>query len=973
MSDPVTTPTPTPVQPPAEPPQTPAEISAAAPSTTPDFFFRNPANGIVYRVGPDQAPMLAQSGFQQVQSPAGEVGAGSFEELKALGEGILGGVAPVVGPAYEAEVFGNKAEQLRRLQENPWLHGIGTGIGILGTAGLGALGAGAKAAGVGAEAAEGLSAAARLSAPGLIERAGAGVEGALARAAPEAIGIPAGVMAGPLTAAQAAAPVQGAFARMAAAAANQATQGALYGAADVGNRLALGDDLTGEQIMREVGAGMLFGGALGAGGSALASAARDLIGGAGRTVEALGGRLSSSDRTTAQLLIKNRGVVASIDDAIPGAAKMLDSATPEAADFVLKNAKKIIQAEDNLPGLMEVLSRVDNAGQGTQILENWGRLLRTPVEREAAGAEWQAALTDLAKTMRESGIEHSSEWRPKIIHDLVGGSIQLPDGTTRFWVPRSAAENAANKVLMDIDSAAQLGRARMMDYYAPEITRLEKISGQLQDQLFAGKYPESNKFILRPDKTPEDVFNELQGVRRQLRSKLVYDRAAPVTANEIGNTATLRKSLAAGVSDTLHDRTYWSRLADVQKTYDAAKSAHIDATKQFNAAFLDKVTGQATAAKTDAWLKQVAEGRGRDYTKTLRNYFDTSKAYADVMAQNGMAEGASVRKIVEAAEARFNDILARGHVTRLVDGLASRGALPPASLASGQLAAYVAARAAGIPGAATVAGVLNRLRSPSLVAAVLRATDAVKLSFDKALNSGVARLFSGAATGAMTAPVARPFKLTPENYKAYANAISSYAGAPDVTATAIEGRLEPVMTVDPMMGFRIHKQTMNTTSYINTKLPRPAKIGLLDPDYAPSSSELRTINRHIEVAHDPLQVLALAKEGKLTEEHVQALDATSPRIANEIRLAVAEKIATDPGAVKKLPRSVQQSIGHLLGQDLTWGQSALAIGGTQRLYQSMGTPQTAGAVGERPRNVALSTDSMYATGTEAVNRSLGRA
>lgn len=956
----------------------PAQPAVAAPVSVPgNVFFKDPTTQEVYRVDPALGSVLAQSGFEQVEGPAVAPAPPGIDTsspgaiLKTFAESALGTALPIVGPAAEAAIFGNKAEQLARREAHPEVGFMGSAAGVLGTGAVGkVLGAGARALGLGAEAAEGITAASKLTAPRLFEAAGKAAEGAVAKLAPEAIGVPAGIMAGPQVAGRG-----GAMARLVAAAANQATQGALYAGADIGNRLVLGDDLTAEQIMREGGTAILFNGALGAAGSGAMSVLRGLIGGAGRAVETAGVAASSANPATAELLIQNRGVVRALDKAVPGAAKSLDAATPEVADFVMKNGPKVIKAEQNLPGFVDVISKADNAQQAQQIMDRWGKLLLTPAEREAAGIEWQKLLTDTAKSVRESGIEHSTEWRPKNIQELAGGAIPLQDtgGRTVYWVPRASAETAMNSVLADLDAAINTGRARPVDFHQPEIARLEKMAGQMQDQLTSGKYPDApNRFILRPDKTPADVFNYIVDVRRQAEANLPFDDASPIPGHTASNTRSLMNELRNSVRGVLHDNSTWERLADVQKEYDAAKSAHIDATDQFNKLFLDKHTGEATAKKVDDWLKQVSEGRGRDYTKALNEYFDASKNYADVMAKSGMAEGPTVRKLIEAAEQKFKETLAQGHVTQLVENLVGKGALPAAGTPAWQSAALVAARASGVHGVGTVFSALNRLRSPSMVAGTLNAVDAVKASFNKALDSHIASLF-GSAAAAATPSVIAMTKITPSNYQDYVATVSSHAGMPDVTAQALESRMEPVIHVDPMMAIRLHGVGSKAAMHLRTTLPRPIKVGVLDPAYRPSGSELRTLNRHAEVVQDPLRVLAIAKQGRLTDDHVRALDAAYPQIANEMRLAIATKLAENPSAIKKLPRATQGAISHLLGYDLRWGTSAPAIAGTQRLYQSMGKPQdTSSGMGERARNVDLKSPTMYATSTESVTRSLNR-
>ena len=259
-------------------PEAPAAPPVIPPTPNPGGMtaWMKSAEGVPVLAKIDQVGTLLQNGYSGLEPEvaarmeAEQKHKGAIDALKAFGTGAVEMVAPVVGPAVMDVLGYPYAEQRERAEARPIAHGAGQLAGavapLVATMGASAVPqAGVRGA---------VGTAAKFSAPAMIDAAGA------------AVGM--GTKAATGT---------GSLGRITAAAANQATQGALYAGADWANRAVQGDPkATAEQLFSQGAAGAIFGGALGAVGGTMTriagSHADDIVESL-RSMEARGGLKST--------------------------------------------------------------------------------------------------------------------------------------------------------------------------------------------------------------------------------------------------------------------------------------------------------------------------------------------------------------------------------------------------------------------------------------------------------------------------------------------------------------------------------------------------------------------------------------------------------------------------------------------------------------------------------------------------------
>jgi hypothetical protein len=972
----------------------------------PNILLRAPDTGEVISVPAARAPeYLAQrfkpltaseAQFQQrVLAPPDLMG-----QAAAFGEGALGSVLPIVGPALERVVV-DPEDILRREEQFPAAHAAGSVAGVLAPA-LGQLGLFGK----------GVQAASAFTAPTAIARAGERAAGALT-------GRLAAGVAGPATPFAASA-----LGRITAAATDMGVQSALFASGEIGNRAILQDpSLTAEHILREVKDASVFGAVLGGAGSAAVSALRGLYGPAVHGLGTLGVMASKESPDVAEFVITHRPEIEAFAKKVPGgtptlmqfkpaiqlqllqnpeaaagifqikrAVESLGNATPATAKFILDNANVIVKNEKHvLPGLLEVISGTDPHTAQT-ILSKWGTLPHDPGQLAILMEKFAPAIRSEYKGVDGAVKTFWGTTRKAEIQKLLreGVSVENADGSTSwFFVPREKAKEIA-------EEAGARVRNRIMELRGDMGGEgLEALDQATRDRLVA----ERGARIKAPDRPmydttairhlenvhaefeaklatlahPDDVFTAIRTLRRELDPKgLAW---ADDATNNI-KTATRGKvrELYTELNSILKSPKNFGTMAERETVLTKLESRFIDAREAYEEAFMSKKLGDVDLGKVERYLKATGQGGGLRYNMAVDEFLSASRALSDEMKKSGHDVGA-MRALLDQTATRASNLRSDGTLQALVKALKRDGfeAMQMAEV-SARSEAMHAAGYLGVSGLAKRAvQVLELLRSPYVVAGALNAMDHIAGAAQRALDSSVAHIFQSMGAKAVAEVVDHtafePF--TAHNYEARSAMWNRAASNPEYVAQGIEERLGPTVTVFPPISGWLHVKMTGKAQHMSKQGPKPVKMGMLDPAYRPSASELQTLNRHAEVAHDPYVVAKKIASGRMTEDHKQALDAMWPATAQKLRVAVLHKLSDLGPEARKLPRATQLGLSQFLGIQLDGSASPHATLGTQRLYQSQVTPPQAAPVNERKiKNVEMKHTQMMATSTQATTRHL---
>lgn len=128
----------------------------------------------------------------------------------------------------------------------------------------------------------------------------------------------------------------------------------------------------------------------------------------------------------------------------------------------------------------------------------------------------------------------------------------------------------------------------------------------------------------------------------------------------------------------------------------------------------------------------------------------------------------------------------------------------------------------------------------------------------------------------------------------------------------------------------IHNAMAQAVQFLNSKLPQATSSMPLSPEWKPSESQKARFNRYYQAVNDPLHALKQVKNGTLSHETIEALQAVHPQFLQEARQKVMEHMDIDK--TKKLPYAQRLALSKFLGQPLDTNMTPRAIQSNQMAF-----------------------------------------
>lgn len=138
----------------------------------------------------------------------------------------------------------------------------------------------------------------------------------------------------------------------------------------------------------------------------------------------------------------------------------------------------------------------------------------------------------------------------------------------------------------------------------------------------------------------------------------------------------------------------------------------------------------------------------------------------------------------------------------------------------------------------------------------------------------------------------------------------------------------------------------SAASFLQQKLPtsyasQGALSNLLNKPHTPSTIEMSKFQRYLEAVENPLSVINNLKEGKVSRESIEAIQAVYPKLYEKIQMEVMEKIQTSPESIT-YPKRLQ--LGILLSIPTDAALVPSNIEALQSHYKESEQSQTGGAL-----------------------------
>jgi hypothetical protein len=143
---------------------------------------------------------------------------------------------------------------------------------------------------------------------------------------------------------------------------------------------------------------------------------------------------------------------------------------------------------------------------------------------------------------------------------------------------------------------------------------------------------------------------------------------------------------------------------------------------------------------------------------------------------------------------------------------------------------------------------------------------------------------------------------------------------------------------------QVHANVMATTQravqYLQQTAAQPSPSGPMAPTWAPSAGEKHALSQAVEVVQNPLTVLEHAAAGSLTKEHMKALQAVYPQLAQ----AITDKALMQAADAKDVPYRQRLMLSILTGVDVD-GSLKATTQNQQTIHAVSSKPSMAGTPG----------------------------
>jgi hypothetical protein len=223
------------------------------------------------------------------------------------------------------------------------------------------------------------------------------------------------------------------------------------------------------------------------------------------------------------------------------------------------------------------------------------------------------------------------------------------------------------------------------------------------------------------------------------------------------------------------------------------------------------------------------------------------------------------------------------------------------------------------------------LSPEQMKAAQLQADQALKLKgiygianrISNEINANAKQIFTAGKGGALAGAT----YLTDREYDRISNKVKSYYSNPETLMNDMASNTENLYHAAPGITQSIHSAMMQAISFLNSKLPQAQNNMPLSQDFEPTKTQKATFNQYYHAVNDPLHALKQVKNGTLSNETMEALEAVHPHLLQEARQKVMEHM--DIEKAKKLSYSQKLSLAKFIGQPLDVNMTPAAIQSNQ--------------------------------------------
>lgn len=641
-------------------------------------------------------------------------------------------------------------------------------------------------------------------------------------------------------------------------------------------------------------------------------------------------------------------------------------------------------------------------GLGVSGLERVGGIAFDALKAKGLPADFSEFISNKAgeKAFKAAGAskkfsslaEHVPGGAPAIGNELL--SI-IPEATGKTF-GRHSLEEIANIV-----EAKKNEIGEKIGSTVDELTSLQKIEKPVEIQSFEGAKP-ANDVVAEIAKKHDALGEEVAASADKVTdngSKISVGPSAKdflTAGNEYADSVRKKfgfASQAKAIDDALNEfktiygesenpmsfKSFWEAQRDFGKKIYRLPSDTLNPTPQkeelqhlrgiMNNLFMTKV-------------EQMSAAAGTEHINLLKGF---KEQYRKLTLASDMAQEALERKTANRSISLTDTIAAgSGFAGSMIahGGAALSGV--PGGLAMGALNKLIRTR-----GDAVAADILNRVsnatqklgfRVPTTESVVSKLA-LISGEIDGLITDAVGGATATPSTGKPVVMKGKPFpsysrasaesNVLQENFAKAASSIKRIAPNQDALAENLSKATQHINAHAPKVSAGIASKASNGVAFLESKLPK----GSIDPysltpsldKFKVSDAEAAKFMRYYKAVTEPMSAMRSLKEGHISKEEVEALQAVYPKLYQQITTEILRQVADKK---TKIDYQKRLALGTMLGvqTDVTMSHAVLKASADiykQSSPQPVGSSQTGGGKGSQK---PLHTTKLSASGSDAIEQ-----
>lgn len=748
----------------------------------------------------------------------------------------------------------------------------------------------------------------------------------------------------------AAAPIEGAVASqgiapLAARAIGYGAEGAVFGAGNAVSDYALGDPhLNAQKIAADVGLGALFGAGLGtishglfskkvadianeANSSAeTASALSSANSQAGREGGTIGGEVEKTplfslvpvDKKVApELRAIGDKYDLPVTNGMTSAIKSVQQATDVLVSGAPTIARNIVEGELNKGwnGAVNVLNGVLDTGSdfggGEMTPKQLGEALQGSLKAKIA--EDNAPIAEMFNATKDRGIDIPVN--PEEIKTASSELMKNPNMS--FKGSDARLINQVNNILPTLDTAQKVSdyQAFLKNEHPFQTTTQNEryILGQVQDHLQKIFESSVEKSASNPS-LPEDLregFKSLVPEIKAARAKSAEfkQKFDPVIEQLGGRTGTGKgAAYMRNFVDEIDPEKFATKLFD--KKYSGFN-------EHFAEEFPEESALMRQYMKQTLKQKALSENGQLDPTSLFKQIFGAKKSAglepeirSSIFHEDELEKLQDMKKYLSEFPKKFNPSGTEGAIDFRA-GFSPTGAALSNARDFGILAYIKAAgRDPNVNPFQLGADAADKFNKMS---AIQKITD----QFDKKMASSIRSIFSSSDAG-RGAIMSAGGQGIDKGYDKVTKSISNIADNPSGIVDHMAHHTAGLNNSLPNVTQGINNTAMSALQFLNSKIPKPATNFPYSQKFEPSQEQKNKFMRYYTAVNNPLHVLDDVRNGTLTNESLEAMQAVHPQLLKQMQMHVSDQLGLsknkDLSYAKKI--SIAKFIGHPLDQSM---------------------------------------------------------